>query len=121
MLFRSLTGPNSATPKYKVNGSVNWDWHNVNFTWVSHWFSSMGVSETLPPSSLAPFYTGNYWEHDVLATYRVSGALTLRGGVINVTDAIPPQLPETASGITANSSVYDNRGRWFFIGANYSR
>jgi hypothetical protein len=59
------------------------------------------------------------WRRTVLE--RPVCSLVLRGGVINVTDAIPPQLPETASGITANSSVYDNRGRWFFIGANYSR
>jgi len=30
----------------------------------------MAVSETLDPSSLTPFYTGSYWEHDFHATYR---------------------------------------------------
>jgi iron complex outermembrane receptor protein len=116
-----LTGPNSATPKYKITGSLNWDWHKLDLTWVSHWLSSMGVSETLPPSSLSPFYTGNYWEHDVLATYRVTGALTLRAGALNVTDVIPPQLPETAIGIGTGSSAFDNRGRWFFVGVNYTQ
>jgi iron complex outermembrane recepter protein len=116
-----LTGPNSATPRYKVTGSLNWDWHKLGLTWVSHWLSSLGVSETLPSSFYAPFYTGSYFEHDVVATYRVSNSLTFRAGAINVTNAIPPQLPETAIGNTANSAAYDNRGRWFYVGVNYSQ
>ena len=80
----------------------------------------MGVSEVLDPSSLTPFDTGNYWEHDVRATYRVSDSLALRLGAINVTDEIPPQLPETFSGAGVRSAVYDNRGRWIYVGANYS-
>jgi hypothetical protein len=51
----------------------------------------------------------------------MSDALTLRVGALNVTDEIPPQLPETAIGTGTGSSAYDNRGRWFFIGAHYAR
>ena len=116
-----LTGPNSLTPKYKVTGSLNWDWHDLGLSWVSHWLSSVGVSETLPPSSLSPFFTGSYFEHDVVATYRVTNRLTVRAGAINVTNTIPPQLPETAIGNGANSAAYDNRGRWFYVGVNYSQ
>ena len=87
---------------------------------MSHWLSSVGVSETLPPASEAPFYTGNYYEHDVVATYRVTSKLTVRAGAINVTNVIPPQLPETAAGTAAGSSAFDNRGRWFYVGVNYS-
>jgi hypothetical protein len=51
----------------------------------------------------------------------VSNSLTFRAGAINVTNAIPPQLPETAIGNGANSASYDNRGRWFYVGVNYSQ
>lgn len=117
----TVTGPNSATPKYKVTGSLNWNWQDLDFTWSSHWLSSLAVSEVSPSSSFVPFFTGSYWEHDVVAIYKVSKALSVRAGVLNVTDAIPPQLPETATGTGGDSSAYDNRGRWFFIGLNYSR
>jgi outer membrane receptor protein involved in Fe transport len=116
-----LTGPNSDTPKYKVTGSANWSWHDLSLTWVTHWLSSVGVSETLPPASEVPFYTGSYYEHDFVATYQVTSKLTVRAGAINVTNVIPPQLPETAAGIGGGSSAYDNRGRWFYVGVNYSQ
>lgn len=117
----TVTGPNSATPKYKVTGSLNWNWHDLDFTWSSHWLSSLAVSEVLASSAFTPFFTGSYWEHDVVAIYKVSEALSLRAGALNVTDAIPPQLAETAAGTGGDSSAYDNRGRWFFIGFNYHR
>ena len=39
-------------------------------------------------------------------------------GVINLFDRYPPALPETFTGTGTGSSQYDNRGRYFFIGAN---
>jgi iron complex outermembrane receptor protein len=110
----------SATPKYKVNSTLGWDWHNLGVAWSAHWLSSMAVSETLPPTALSPFYTGNYWEHDVVASYQASDALAVRLGLINVTNVIPPQVPESAIGTGGGSSAYDNRGRWFYMGATYS-
>ena len=114
-----LTGVNSATPRYKLNGAFGWDWRHFGFRWEAHWYSSMAVSETLAPSSLTPFYTGSYWEHDLHATYKVSDALSVRAGAINVTNAHPPIIPEVNNATGTTTSVYDNRGRWYFLGANY--
>ena len=41
----------------------------------------------------------------------------LRGGIQNLTDETPPYLPETYTGTTTGSSSFDNRGRFFFVGA----
>jgi outer membrane receptor protein involved in Fe transport len=110
---------NSATPRYKVNGAIGWDLQKLSFKWEAHWYSSMAVSETLPPASLAPFYTGSYWEHDLHMTYKVSDSLSFRAGAINVTNAHPPIIPEVGNATATTTSVYDNRGRWFFVGGNY--
>jgi outer membrane receptor protein involved in Fe transport len=117
-----LTGVNSATPRYKVSGGFGWDLQKVGFRWETHWYSSMAVSETLSPSSLSPFYTGAYAEHDVHVTYQANDSLSLRLGVVNVTDAHPPLVPEvgTAPATATTTSVYDNRGRWFFAGGSYT-
>ncbi len=114
-----LTGVSSATPRYKINGGIGWDLQKLSFKWETHWYSSMAVSETLPPASLAPFYTGSYWEHDLHMTYKVTDALAFRAGAINVTNAHPPIIPEVGNATATTTSVYDNRGRWFFVGGNY--
>jgi outer membrane receptor protein involved in Fe transport len=114
-----LTGVNSATPRYKINTGIAWDLQKFGLKWEAHWYSSMAVSETLDPSSLTPFYTGSYWEHDLHATYRASDSLSFRAGAINVTNVHPPLVPEVGAATGTTTSVYDNRGRWFFLGGNY--
>ena len=40
--------------------------------------------------------------------------------VLNVTDKAPPGLPETYSGTgSAGAGLYDNRGRFFYVGASF--
>jgi iron complex outermembrane receptor protein len=114
-----LSGVSSATPRYKINGGFGWNLRKFGLNWESHWYSSMAVSETLPPASLSPFYTGSYWEHDMHMTYEVTDGFTVRAGAINVTNAHPPIIPEVGNATGATTSVYDNRGRWFFVGANF--
>jgi iron complex outermembrane recepter protein len=116
----TLTGVNGAVPEYKVNGTLGWTFHDLTLQWQSRFQDSYAVSEVDPPSSRDPFYTGNYWEHDLRATYRWNEALSLRAGLINITDEHPPLIPEVGGATGAQSSTYDNRGRWFYIGANYS-
>jgi len=116
----TLTGVNGAVPEYKVNGTLGWTFHDFTVQWQSRFQDSYAVSEVDPPSSRDPFYTGNYWEHDLRATYRWNDSLSLRAGLINLTDEHPPLIPEVGGATGAQSSTYDNRGRWFYIGANYS-
>ena len=44
--------------------------------------------------------------------------IVLRAGVVNLFDRHPPALPETFNGTAIGASQYDNRGRFFFVGAN---
>jgi iron complex outermembrane recepter protein len=109
-----------AIPEYKVNGTLGWTFHNLTVQWQTRFQDSYAVSEVDPVSSRDPFFTGNYWEHDVRASYQWSDSLSLRAGLINATDEHPPLLPEVGGATGAQSSTFDNRGRWFYIGANYS-
>lgn len=114
-----LTGVNGAVPEYKMNAVLGWSYRNLGFAWTSRYYSTMGVSETLPMESRDPFFTGSYLEHDVRVSYKLSDALSLRVGAINVTDERPPAVPEAGAGTGLASSIYDNRGRFFYIGGNY--
>ncbi|HEU4624376.1 MAG TPA: TonB-dependent receptor [Steroidobacteraceae bacterium] len=116
----TLTAPFTATPKYKVGGTLAWSLRKVTAQWESHYLSSMAVSEVDPVSSRAPFFTGNYWEHDLHARYRFSDQLQLRLGVVNVTNEHPPLIPEVGNATGTNTSAYDNRGRWYFVGGSYA-
>jgi outer membrane receptor protein involved in Fe transport len=69
------------------------------------------------PSALDPFYTGDYYTHDLRVRYEVNDQVVLRAGVQNLTDETPPYLPETYTGTSTGSSSFDNRGRFFFMGA----
>jgi outer membrane receptor protein involved in Fe transport len=65
---------------------------------------------------------GAHAEHDAHVTYQASNSLSLRLGVINITNAHPPLVPElgTAPATATTTSVYDNRGRWLFAGGTYT-
>jgi iron complex outermembrane recepter protein len=115
-----LTGVNGSMPEYKVNGTIGWTFRDLTVQVQSRFQDSYGVSEIDPPASRDPFQTGNYWEHDLRATYRWNDSLSFRLGLINATDEHPPLVPEVGGATGTFGSTYDNRGRWFYVGANYS-
>ena len=115
-----LNGPFVATPRYKASGTIGWTYRKAGVQWQTRYTSPLALSEVDPPSSRDPFYTGNYFEHDVRASYALSDRVKLRMGVVNVTNEHPPIVPEVGDSTLVTSSVYDNRGRWYYVGGNYS-
>jgi len=108
---------NNATPEWKAAGNINWTYDKLSLTWTTHWIWSMIANNAFQPNQLTPYYTGDYWSYDLRAQYHLTDRIDLRGGVLNLTDKYPPYLPETFAGTGAGSSTYDNRGRFFFLGA----
>ncbi|MEW5684377.1 MAG: TonB-dependent receptor [Pseudomonadota bacterium] len=108
---------NNGLPEWKANGSIRWSHDRMSVAWNTLWIGSMISNSTFRPNQLDPYYTGDYWRHDLRVTYKVRDELTLRAGVINMFDRHPPALPETFTGIGIGASQYDNRGRFFFVGA----
>jgi iron complex outermembrane receptor protein len=109
---------NNATPEWKANASARWTYDKYSFTWTTTYIGSMISNNAVLSNVLSPYMTGDYFRHDIRATYKFNDQISFRGGVINLFDRYPPALPETFSGTGAGSSTFDNRGRYFFIGAN---
>ena len=108
----------NATPEWKANGSARWTYDKFSFTWQTLYFGSMIASQVQQKGVLDPYKTGDYFRHDIRATYKFNDDITFRAGVINLFDKYPPAVPETFTGTGTGSSQYDNRGRYFFVGAN---
>ena len=109
----------NATPEWKVQGSVQWTKGDLGLTWTTNYIGSMISTTSFAPSGLTPYYTGAYYKHDVRARYHLNDQFDLRAGIQNVTNETPPMLPETYQGIGTGSSSYDNRGRYFYMGATF--
>ena len=108
----------NATPEWKGNASVRWSYDKYSFSWNTIYYGSMIASQVQQAGVLDPYKTGDYFRHDLRATYKYNDDVTFRAGVINVFDKNPPYIPETFTGTGTGSSQYDNRGRYFFVGAN---
>ncbi len=108
----------NATPEWKGLITAQWTYHDLQLAWTTHYIGTMASTTAFAPTALSPYYTGDYYMHDVRASYKVSDKLSVRGGILNVTDEPPPALPETFAGTGTGSSTYDNRGRYFYVGAN---
>ncbi|ATQ44276.1 TonB-dependent receptor plug domain-containing protein [Caulobacter mirabilis] len=114
------TIPN-ATPEWKANFAATWAVDKFRFQWQTRYIGSMAVQvPSVPVSSLSPYYTDDYFTHDLRMTYRMNDDVSFRAGVVNFTDEQPPYLPETFTGTGTGASSYDNRGRFFFVGATVS-
>ena len=108
----------NATPEWKGNASIRWSKDRLSVTWSTLYIGSMIVSQTQQAGVLDPYMTGDYYRHDLRASYHLRDNVTVRAGVINLFDEYPPYLPEIFTGTGTGSSQYDNRGRFFFVGAN---
>jgi len=108
----------NGTPEWKANGSARWSYNKFSFTWQTIYYGSMIAAQSQQKGVLDPYKTGDYFRHDIRATYKFNDQVIFRAGVINLFDEYPPALPETFTGTGTGSSQYDNRGRYYFIGAN---
>ncbi len=109
---------NNATPEWKANGSIRWSKDKYSLTWSTIYIGSMISNNAVLPTVLEHYYTGAYYRNDVRGTYKFNDDISFRAGLINVFDKNPPRIPETFTGTGTGSSQYDNRGRFFFVGAN---
>jgi iron complex outermembrane receptor protein len=111
---------NNATPEWRATGSVRWSMDKLSVTWSTLWIDSMIANNAFQPNQLDPYYTGDYYRHDLRVSYKHSDDLSLRAGVINLFDRYPPKISDNQiyTGTGVGASQYDNRGRFFFVGAN---
>lgn len=108
---------NNGFPEWRGAAHVDWRRGPVSLGWTTHYVGSMISNTQFTPSQLNPYYTGDYYRHDVEAQYRLTDDVVVRGGINNLADEYPPALPETYSGTGQGPSIYDNGGRFFYLGA----
>jgi iron complex outermembrane receptor protein len=108
----------NATPEWKGTASARWTYDKYSFTWSTIYFGSMIANQAQQAGVIDPYKTGDYFRHDLRATYKLNDDIRFRAGIVNVFNKKPPQLPETFTGTGTGSSQYDNAGRFFFVGAN---
>jgi iron complex outermembrane recepter protein len=108
----------NGTPEWKATGSIQWSKDKYTLSWSTIYFGSMIANQAQQQGVIDPWKTGDYFRHDIRATYRLNDQVRFRAGVVNAFNKKPPQLPETFLGTGTGSSQYDNGGRFFFVGAN---
>jgi outer membrane receptor protein involved in Fe transport len=108
----------NALPRWKGLGTLNWKYDKISLSWTTHYFGSMKSNSAVLPTALDPYYTGDWWMHDLRGNYKLNDKTDLRAGILNITNEYPPYLPEAFAGTGSGSSTYDNRGRFFYVGAS---
>ncbi len=108
----------NATPEWKGQATVQWTMDRWQVQGTAHYIGSMVSTISFTPAQLDPFYTGDFYLYDMRVKYRVSDQLSLRGGVLNLTNEYPPYLPETYQGTSGGASNFENRGRFFYMAAS---
>ena len=105
-------------PRWKGIGTVNWTYDKLSLNVTAHYLGSLKSNSAVLPTALSPYYTGDWWTYDLRGNYKLNDKIDLRAGVLNVTNEYPPYLPEAFTGTGSGSSIYDNRGRFFYVGAS---
>ncbi|WP_156449664.1 TonB-dependent receptor domain-containing protein, partial [Caulobacter sp. CCH9-E1] len=115
-------------PRWAFNISAQWRKDKLSIGYQGRYIGKMSVDviENIksvggrPPQN-ADFATINYYPavmyHDLTAEYAISRNYTVYGGMENVFDRLPPyQLTGSGEG----SGIYDNRGRYMYLGVKAS-
>lgn len=115
-------------PKWAANFSADFKTGNWKFGYEGRYIGKMAISPAIeairsvqgrPPEN-ADYATAEFYPdviyHDIRVGYDFTEELNVYAGVDNLTDKIPPY---DGTGVGAGSSIYDNKGRFFYAGATY--
>ncbi|MGX1747097.1 MULTISPECIES: TonB-dependent receptor domain-containing protein [unclassified Brevundimonas] len=108
-------------PKRRMNFRVTWDYDRVSVSYANQYLSSMVRSNQDQPGTYEPYKSPSWLTHDIRAEYRFD-RFSVFAGVNNFTNEEPPQTPFTWTGTSLNTgfnaSIYNNLGRYAYIGVN---
>ncbi|WP_392352905.1 TonB-dependent receptor [Brevundimonas sp. LF-1] len=108
-------------PKRRMNFRVTWDYDRVSLSYANQYLSSMVRSNQDPAGAYEPYKAPSWLTHDLRAEYRFD-KFSVFAGVNNFTNEEPPQTPFTWTGTSLNTgfnaSIYNNLGRYAYIGVN---
>jgi outer membrane receptor protein involved in Fe transport len=86
-------------------------------TWTTNYLGHMEINNEAFIEDAFPHTVPDYWIHALQVQYDF-GKYQVYGGINNIADKEPPFIPGVFQGIGATTgSIYDNKGRFFFMGA----
>lgn len=123
----TLTGSNTidnlgefGAPKWRGTGNVTWIrgplTTNFSLRYLGH--QVRDVQPTQPEDNRATLKAAERWYADVAVRYEVSERITGTFGINNVFDTLSPSHPDSRTP-QGRASIYDNTGRYFFIGFSF--
>lgn len=113
-------------PRWK--GAVRTTYANgpLSLNWTMRHFSPMRPDSTVSRETHDPAFTDHVFYNDIYASWWLTDAVSVYGGLNNAFDRAPPRLPGAESGganfeFGYQAGVYDVIGRTFFVGLRYTR
>jgi outer membrane receptor protein involved in Fe transport len=104
--------------KFRLQGI--WESGPWQATWTTNFIGHMEIDNEAFIEDRFPHSVPDYWIHALQVQYDF-GRYQLYGGINNIADKDPPFVPGVFQGIGsaagATGSIYDNKGRFFFMGA----
>ena len=109
-------------PKWRTRSSVGWEKGPLRLNTAISFMSNQvpDVTPAQPEDNRATTGTGGFALVDLQGQYDIADNVTLRAGVDNVFDNLPPNLPDTrqgGAGSFAGAEIFPITGRFFYIGA----
>lgn len=104
-------------PRWRVNVTPGFSAGPLNIDWTLRFISKSKVDVEATPEGRDDNNVSARLYNDVYASYDVTDDLRFYAGVNNVFDVDPPFSAVTFQG-TGRGALYDNIGRYFFVGAN---
>jgi outer membrane receptor protein involved in Fe transport len=108
-------------PRWRANLQTKYTWNNLRVSWdmnyIQHNLRVTPDSYQTNPGQIAPIWNGSYTYHNMQVGYKFNDTgLDVYLGVDNVFDKDPPI---NYFGADIGSALYDNIGRYMYLGASY--
>ncbi|WP_338590504.1 TonB-dependent receptor [Shewanella khirikhana] len=101
-------------PEIQFRLTANYKVEDLTVSWTTRYIDDVVTYDVSPnggsPEDLYPYHIGSMTTHDLSANYFITDNLSVRGGIRNLFDALPP-------GYTADP-LYDLVGRRYYLGVN---
>ena len=104
-------------PKWRVNVTPGISVGNLSLDWTMRYISKAKVDVEASAESRDDNNVSDRFYNDVYAAYQATERFRLYAGINNVFDVAPPFSAVTFQG-TGRGALYDNIGRYLFVGAN---
>lgn len=102
-------------PTWRGNGSIAYENGGLNVFWNIRYVGPSDIDVQRTDEYYGGIRVDERFYHDVSVSYEFDNDLTLQAGVNNLFDEAPPVTPSTYTG-AFDGSLFDNIGRFFFVG-----